>query len=42
MKGNYDLTTLHYDGPNGVPGAGYGYETRVEGKSSADPPAAAA
>lgn len=35
---------MHYDGPGNVPGApggGYGYDIRVEGKSSADPPAAA-
>jgi 20S proteasome subunit beta 5 len=41
-SGNYDISKLHYDGPGDVPGApggGYGYDIRVEGKSSADPPA---
>jgi 20S proteasome subunit beta 5 len=36
---------MHYDGPGNVPGApggGYGYDVRVGGKSSADPPPAAA
>ena len=31
---------MHYEGPGNVPGApgtGYGYDIRVEGKSSADP-----
>lgn len=40
-EGNYDVSTMHYDGPGNVPGApggGYGYEVRVEGKNSADPP----
>jgi 20S proteasome subunit beta 5 len=38
---------LHYDGPGDVPGStggGYGYDIRVEGRSSANPqpdPAAA-
>jgi 20S proteasome subunit beta 5 len=35
---------MHYDGPGNIPGApdhGYGYDIRVEGKSAADPPAAA-
>lgn len=34
--GNYDVSKMHYEGPNGV---GYGYDIRVEGKSSANPPA---
>jgi 20S proteasome subunit beta 5 len=32
---------MHYDGPGDVPGApgtGYGYDVRVVGRSSADPP----
>ncbi|KAH7923588.1 N-terminal nucleophile aminohydrolase [Leucogyrophana mollusca] len=33
--GNYDLSELHYQG---VEGKGYGYEIRVEGRSSANPP----
>lgn len=43
--GNYDISKLHYDGPGDVPGApggGYGYDIRVEGLSSANPPDAAA
>ena len=40
--GNYDLSKLHYDGPNNIPGAGYGYDIRTEGRTSANPPAAAA
>ena len=31
---------MHYDGPGNIPGApgtGYGYEIRVEGRSSANP-----
>jgi 20S proteasome subunit beta 5 len=39
--GNYDVSKLHYDGPGDVPGAvggGYGYDLRVEGRSSANPP----
>ncbi|KAF9246452.1 20S proteasome subunit [Melanogaster broomeanus] len=39
--GNYDLTTLHYDGPGnaaGSPGHGYSYDIRVEGQTSANPP----
>ena len=43
--GNYDISKLHYDGPGDVPGApggGYGYDIRVEGLSSANPPEAAA
>ncbi|KAI0761464.1 proteasome component pts1 [Irpex lacteus] len=35
--GNYDISKMHDEGPNGV---GYGYESRVEGKSSANPPIA--
>lgn len=31
--GNYDINKLHYDGPGN--GQGYGYEVRVEGKTSA-------
>jgi hypothetical protein len=41
--GNYDISKMHYDGPGNVPGApggGYGYDIRVEGKSSANPPEA--
>ncbi|KAJ3541356.1 hypothetical protein NMY22_g3919 [Coprinellus aureogranulatus] len=43
--GNYDINKLHYDGPGNVagsPGHGYGYDIRVEGLSSANPPIAAA
>lgn len=32
---------MHYEGPGAVPGApggGYGYDLRVEGLSSANPP----
>ncbi|KAI0723972.1 N-terminal nucleophile aminohydrolase [Cerioporus squamosus] len=39
--GNYDVSELHYNGPGDVPGApggGYGYDIRVAGKSSANPP----
>jgi hypothetical protein len=39
--GNYDITKLHYEGPGdvaGSPGHGYGYDLRVEGHSSANPP----
>jgi len=39
--GNYDVSKMHYDGPGDIPGApghGYGYDIRVAGKSSADPP----
>jgi hypothetical protein len=39
--GNYDISTMHYDGPGDVPGGpgkGYGYDIRVEGRSSANPP----
>lgn len=42
--GNYDISKLHYDGPGDVPGApggGYGYDIRVEGLSSANPPESA-
>jgi len=38
---NYDITKLHYEGPGdvaGSPGHGYGYDIRVEGLSSANPP----
>jgi 20S proteasome subunit beta 5 len=41
FSGNYDISKMHYDGPGDVPGApggGYGYDIRVEGKSSANPP----
>jgi hypothetical protein len=44
FEGNYDISKMHYDGPGDVPGApggGYGYDVRVEGKSSADAPVAA-
>ncbi|KAJ7632826.1 20S proteasome subunit [Roridomyces roridus] len=39
--GNYDISKMHYDGPGDVPGGpgkGYGYDIRVEGRSSANPP----
>ena len=36
--GNYDVSEMHYNGPTGVPNAGYAYEIRVAGKSSANPP----
>jgi 20S proteasome subunit beta 5 len=42
--GNYDISKMHYEGPGDVPGAtggGYGYDIRVKGKSSANPPPAA-
>ena len=39
LAGNYDVSEMHYNGPTGVPNAGYGYELRVAGKSSANPPA---
>jgi len=39
--GNYDLSKLHYDGPNNIPGAGYGYDVRIAGRTSAPQPAAA-
>ena len=35
--GNYDISKMHYDGPTG--NAGYGYDVRTEGRSSANPPA---
>ena len=37
LLGNYDITKMHYDGP-GIPGgpAGYGYDQRTLGLSSAD------
>lgn len=41
LLGNYDVSKMHYEGPSGTPGGGYAYETRVEGKSSANPPPAA-
>jgi 20S proteasome subunit beta 5 len=44
-SGNYDITKLHYEGPGNVagsPGHGYGYDLRVEGRSSANPPEALA
>ncbi|KAJ7910024.1 20S proteasome subunit [Mycena leptocephala] len=37
--GNYDISTMHYEGPGDVPGslgAAYGYNIRVAGRSSAD------
>ena len=37
-KGNYDISKMHYDGPGDVPGGGYGYDVRVAGRSSANPP----
>ncbi|KAJ7845119.1 20S proteasome subunit [Mycena olivaceomarginata] len=39
--GNYDISTMHYEGPGDVPGAdrtAYGYDVRVAGRSSANPP----
>jgi 20S proteasome subunit beta 5 len=41
FEGNYDISKMHYDGPGDVPGGGYGYDIRVEGRSSANPPDAA-
>ncbi|PSR83067.1 hypothetical protein PHLCEN_2v5871 [Hermanssonia centrifuga] len=38
LIGNYDVSKLHYEGPTDSPNGGYGYELRVEGKSSANPP----
>ncbi|KAJ7839159.1 nucleophile aminohydrolase, partial [Mycena olivaceomarginata] len=38
---NYDISTMHYGGPGDVPGAdrtAYGYDVRVAGRSSANPP----
>ncbi|KAJ7743588.1 20S proteasome subunit [Mycena metata] len=40
--GNYDISKMHYEGPGDVPGSlgtPYGYDIRVAGRSSADPPA---
>ncbi|KAJ7909994.1 N-terminal nucleophile aminohydrolase [Mycena leptocephala] len=37
--GNYDISTMHYEGPGDVPGSlgtAYGYDIRVAGRSSAD------
>jgi 20S proteasome subunit beta 5 len=34
-SGNYDLSQMHYEGPKGT---GYGYDLRVAGQSSANPP----
>lgn len=41
MTGNYDITKLHFDGPDGIAGNGYGYDVRVEGQTSANAPAVA-
>lgn len=41
VSGNYDVSTMYYDGPGDVPGApggGYGYAIRTEGRSAANPP----
>ncbi len=41
LAGNYDVSQMHYEGPGNIPGApgtGYGYDIRVEGRSSANPP----
>jgi len=41
LPGNYDVSQMHYEGPGnvaGAPGGGYGYDLRVEGRSSANPP----
>ena len=35
--GNYDVSKMHYEGPESR--GAYGYEFRVEGKTSANPPA---
>ncbi|KAI0718312.1 N-terminal nucleophile aminohydrolase [Fomitopsis betulina] len=35
--GNYDVSEMHYNGPTGT--EGYGYGIRTEGRSSANPPA---
>lgn len=35
--GNYDVSEMHYNGPTGT--QGYGYGIRTEGRSSANPPA---
>ncbi|KAJ7477381.1 N-terminal nucleophile aminohydrolase [Mycena latifolia] len=40
--GGYDISTMHYEGPGdvlGAQGGGYGYDLRVAGRSSANPPA---
>ncbi|EMD38457.1 20S proteasome subunit [Gelatoporia subvermispora B] len=34
--GNYDVSEMHYNGPGGT--GGYGYDVRVEGRTSANPP----
>ncbi|KZT09630.1 proteasome component pts1 [Laetiporus sulphureus 93-53] len=34
--GNYDISEMHYNGPEGK--GGYGYDIRTEGRSSANPP----
>ncbi|KAJ7219453.1 N-terminal nucleophile aminohydrolase [Mycena pura] len=42
--GNYDISKMHYEGPGNVPGSenvGYGYDVRVVGRSSANPPPSA-
>jgi 20S proteasome subunit beta 5 len=39
--GNYDISQMHYEGPGNIPGApgsGYGYDIRVAGKTSSNPP----
>ncbi|KAJ7176203.1 20S proteasome subunit [Mycena crocata] len=38
--GNYDISTMHYEGVGDAagPGKGYGYDIRVSGRSSANPP----
>ncbi|KAF8831141.1 hypothetical protein HHX47_DHR1000223 [Lentinula edodes] len=33
--GNYDISKLHYDGPGETPGAGYGYDIRIERNAAA-------
>lgn len=45
LPGNYDISQMHYEGPGDVPGhvgGGFGYDLRVEGLSSANPPPVAA
>jgi hypothetical protein len=37
-SGNYDISKLHFDGAGDIPGQGYAYTVRVEGRSSANPP----
>jgi 20S proteasome subunit beta 5 len=35
LSGNYDITTMHYEGPGAVPGApggGYGYDVRTDSR----------